>query len=150
MTRGICGVIAIALMVVAPAGCGSDKKDSSDKAPTKAAFLKQGNAICRKGSREIDVAGKKIFAHGKPSAAELNEFATKTLIPGVQSQISGIEKLTPPKGDEAKVKAITDSAQAALNKGKAKPALLVSQKVDPFAKTNKMATAYGLKVCGSS
>jgi hypothetical protein len=148
VTRGICGVALIALLAIVPAGCGSDKSDSA-KAPTKAEFLKKGNAICRAGSHKIDVAGKKIFTQGKPSAAKLNEFATKTLIPGVQAQVSGIKNLTPPKGDEAKVKAITDSAQQALDKGKANPALLVSDKTDPFAKTNKMATAYGLKACGA-
>jgi len=147
VTRRICGVIVIALMVVVPAGCGS--KDSSAKAPTKAEFLKKGNAICKAGNAKSSAAGKKIFSKGKPNAEKLNQFATATLIPNIQSQITAIGKLTPPKGDEAKVKKIVSSAQQALNKGKANPALLTQNNAGPFANSNKITIAYGLKVCGS-
>jgi hypothetical protein len=147
VTRRICGVMVVAMLVVVPAGCGSDKNDN---APTKAEFLKQGNAICTAGNHKIDAAGKKTFANGKPTAEKLNAFATKTLIPNIQSEITAIGNLTPPKGDEAQVKKIVASAQAALDKGKADPALLTANNAGPFAKSNKITTAYGLKVCGSS
>ena len=142
----------LALLPVA-AGCGSSKKRSTSAAPalTKAEFLKRGNAICKQGNQQINRVARKLFPtrNARPSQAQLKKFATATLIPSVQSQINGVKALGAPKGDEAKVSAIITSAQAALDQGKKDPLLLVSSKHDPFAKTNKLAKAYGLTVCGS-
>jgi hypothetical protein len=143
-------VLLVAILALLPvaAGCGSSKKST---ALSKAEFLKRGNAICKRGNDEINRAAQKIFpnSHAQPSQADEKKFATNTLIPSVQSQIDGIKALGAPKGDESKVKAIINSAQAALDKGKKNPLLLVSNKQHPFAKTNQMARAYGLTVCGS-
>jgi hypothetical protein len=144
-----CGAIAIALIAVVPAGCGSDDKSSSDNAPTKAEFVKQADAICQKGSKEIDQKGKALFGGGqKPTSAQQKQFATEVLLPNVEQQVSGVDNLTPPKGDEDQVNAIVTTAHAAIEKGKSDPAALLSDKDDPFAKTNKLAREYGLKVCG--
>jgi hypothetical protein len=153
LTLGITVVASLALVLVV-AGCGSSssKSKSSTATPTltKAEFLKKGNAICKKGNQQINRAGNKAFpkSKGKPTQAQLKKFATDTLIPSVQSQISGVKALGAPKGDEAKVKAIITTAQAALDKGKKDPTVLVSNKRDPFAKSNKLTKAYGLKACG--
>lgn len=148
MINRICGAIAIALLVAVAAGCGSSNS-SSDNAPTKAEFLQKGNAICKSGGKEIDAKGKALFGGGKkPSPAQLQQFAKEDLIPGIQKQVDGIDNLTPPKGDEAKVNAIVASANADLKQGKANPKLLLSDK--SFQRTDKLANAYGLKACGSS
>jgi hypothetical protein len=145
LTKRTCGAIAIALLIAVAAGCGSS---DSDKAPTKAEFLKKGNAICKAGDTKTNAAGKKLFKGGKPSQAQMMAFAKNTLLPSVTEQVNGVAGLTPPKGDEAKVKAIVTSAQASLAKAKANPKLLVAG--DPFTKTNKLAKDYGLTVCGGS
>lgn len=149
LTRGIAIAASLAL-VLAVAGCGSSSKSkSSTPTLTKAEFLKKGNAICKKGNREINQVANKTFGKGKkPSHAAMMKFATSTLIPSVQRQINGVKALGAPKGDEAKVKEIVNTAQAALDKGKKDPAILVSNKSDPFAKSNKLTKAYGLKACG--
>jgi hypothetical protein len=142
----VAAILTVGLVLVA---CGSSN-DNSTTALSKAAFLKQGNAICKRGNQQINAASKTAFTSKKPSQAELNKFVNGTLIPAIQGQISGVKALAPPTGDEAKVKAIVDSAQAALDKGKKDPTLFTSNKGDPFAQANKLATAYGLTVCGSS
>jgi hypothetical protein len=152
-TRGIALAASLALVLVV-AGCGSSsssKSNSTTPALTKAEFLKKGNAICKKGTQQINQAANKAFpkSKGKPSEAQMTKFATDTIIPSVQTQISGVKALGAPKGDEAKVKAIVTTAQAALDKGKRDPAILVSNKSHPFAKSNKLTKAYGLKACGS-
>jgi hypothetical protein len=143
---------AMLVLVLVAAGCGSSSKSSSTSSISKAEFLKKGNAICRKGDQQINQGARKVFpkSKGKPSQAQMTKFAKGTLIPSVQSQIDGIKSLGAPKGDEAKVKAIVTGAQAALDKGKKNPAILVSNKQDPFAKTNKLAHAYGLTACGGN
>jgi hypothetical protein len=131
------------------AACGGSSDDSS---LTKAEFVKQGNAVCKKGNQQINKVGKQVFGtngnHKNPTQAEQTKFATDTLIPKVQTEIDGIEALGAPKGDQAQVKAIVDSAQTALDKSKADPTILIEGKSDPFAKANKLANAYGLTECG--
>jgi hypothetical protein len=141
--------LAVATGSVA-AGCGgSDSDTTSTTALTKSEFLAVGNKICAKGDKEINQAANQTFGNGQPSASEVNQFVTKTVIPSVQSQINGVKALPPPAGDEAQVDAIVNSAQEALDKAKADPKLLTdSGGKDPFAESNKLAKAYGLTKCG--
>jgi hypothetical protein len=143
----------VGLVLVA---CGSNSNSNSTTALTKAEFLKQGNAICKKGNQQINKVAnqtftKKKYPNGPPPQSVQTKFATDTAIPNIQSQIDGVKALGAPTGDEAQVKAIIDSAQSALDKAKADPTILLqnNSKNDPFAAANKLATAYGLTVCGS-
>ena len=141
--------LAAAGLIVA--GCGSDSSSSTTTAAlTKSEFLAKGNAICAKGNKEINQAANQTFQNNqKPSASEVNEFATKTLIPSIQEQINGIKALPAPSGDEAQVTAIVTGAQEALDKAKANPKLLTqNSSTDPFADVNKLTNAYGLTKCG--
>ena len=147
-----CVAILSAGLVLAACGSSNDNSTSTTAALTKAAFLKKGNAVCKKGNQQINQAGKQVFGtngnHKKPTQAEQTKFATDTLIPTVQTEIDGVKALGAPKGDEAQVKAIVDTAQTALDKGKADPTQLIQGNSDPFAKANKLANAYGLTECG--
>ena len=145
LTRGMTLAAPLILVLVA-AGCGSSSK--STPALTKAEFLKKGNAICKNGNQQINAAAKKTFPKNKkPSQAQLTQFATRTLAPTIQAEISGVKALGAPQGDEAQVKAMVDSAQAALDKGKKNPALLAGNN-NLFAQSNKLTKAYGLTACG--
>jgi hypothetical protein len=140
-------LVAVLALALAAVGCGgsSDKKSLS-----KAEFLKKGNAICRKGNQELDAAGKKIFSSNKkPSKAQMTAFVKGSIIPGVQREVDGIRGLGAPKGDESKVKAIVDAAQAGIDKGKQNPLSLAQQGEGPFKHADDLAKAYGLTVCGS-
>ena len=153
MKRLKIGAIAAALaLTIAVAGCGGGSDDSSSStaaALSKEEFLAQGNQICAAGNKEIDAASKEVFSSGQPSQAEIETFLTGTLIPSVQSQVDGIRALGAPAGDEDQVNAILDSAQSAIDAGKADPTTLEGND-DPFAETNKLANAYGLTECGGS
>ena len=134
------------------AGCGGDDKGSSPS-PTKAEFVRKGNAICTNGNKKIDAKGRKLFGgqQKKPSESQLKKFATDVLIPEVQKQVDQIRDLGAPKGDEKKVKAILDAAQQGIDKAKKDPiAITQDNGADPFQKANKLARDYGLTVCGSS
>jgi hypothetical protein len=158
MRSSLYGGLAVAAvltvgLVLAACGSSNNNSTSTTAALTKPQFLKQGNAICKKGSQQINKAGQKIFGtrkqHKKPSKADMTKFATQVLIPNIQSQINGIKALGAPKGDEAKVNAIVTSAQGALDLAKKDPTVLVQNGPGPFKATNKLANAYGLTVCGS-
>jgi hypothetical protein len=151
------------VLIAAGCGGGNDATVSGASGPsgatgaqraplTKEAFLAKGNAICKKGNQDLNQAGQQFFNslglnQGQmPSSDQIQQFATETAIPKIQSQISAIEALPAPSGDEDQVKAITDAAQADLEKLKQDPSLLESRN-DPFADANKLAKQYGLDAC---
>ncbi len=147
----VAAILTVGLVLVA---CGSSNDNSTTTtALTKAEFLKKGNAICKKGNQQINKVAnqtftKKKYPNGPPPKSVQTKFATDTLVPSIQQQIDGVKALGAPTGDEAKVKAIVDSAQSALDKAKADPTILLQNSTDPFAKSNKITKAYGLTVCG--
>ena len=141
LTAGACAALLTGALFIA--GCGG-----GDDALTKSEFLKQGNAICKKGNQDIDKAANQTFEKGQePTKAQVTKFAEDTLIPSVDEQISGLRDLNPPSADEDKVNAILDEAESSLDKVKADPSLFASNQ-DPFKKANQMANAYGLTECG--
>jgi hypothetical protein len=138
---GLC--LTVLAVVLFATGCGD-----SDDALTKSEFLKQGNAICKKGNQEIDRVGQQTLGGNKePTKAELTTFSEDTLIPVVQGEIDGLRDLEPPSDDEDQVNAILDEAQGALDQAKDDPTIFASN-ADPFKKANKLANDYGLTECG--
>lgn len=143
----VAAILTVGLVLVA---CGSSNDNSTTTALSKSEFIKEGNAVCKKGNQKINQAANTQFPKGaKHTQADFTNFVNDTVIPSVQSQIDGIKALGAPTGDEALVNSITASAQSALDKVKKDPTLVTGNKADPFAQANKAATAYGLTVCGS-
>jgi hypothetical protein len=139
---------ALTLVAAAAAGCGS----SDDEGTSKAEFTKKADAICAKGDRKINAAAQRVFRTStkRPSQAKLTKFIKTDVLPPVREQVEALKKLETPKGDEDKVKAITDAADDSLAKVEANPKLGAGQgKKDPFAKAKKLSRDYGLKTCGS-
>lgn len=157
------GALALVAGSIA-AGCGGGDDSNTVSGPTgatgaqgplsKDAFLAKANEICKKGDQSLNQAGKKFFnglglkQGDQPTAEQIQQFAADTAIPNIQAQITAIEALPAPSGDEDQVTAITDSAQEALDKLKADPSLLSdSGASDPFADVDKLARQYGLDEC---
>jgi hypothetical protein len=156
--KGMIAAAAAAAAAVVAAGCGGSSSSTTTSAAsstttqaalTKSEFLAKGNAICKKGNQAINKAAHQQFSKGqKPRASQVQDFVTKTVIPNIQQQITGIKNLPPPSGDEAQVTKIVDDAQASLDKAKQNPSLLAGGgKQDPFKQVNKETKAYGLTAC---
>jgi hypothetical protein len=144
----VAAILTVGLVLVACGSSSDNSTTSTTAALSKAAFLKQGNAICKKGNQQINQAGKAIFsAKQKPTSAQRNKFATAA-VTSIQSQINQIRALGAPSGDQAKVTAMMATSQANLNKVKQNPALITSNQ-QPFAPAAKLLHAYGLTVCAS-
>jgi hypothetical protein len=139
---GLATVVVLGVGVVA-IGCGG-----GDDNLTKAQFIKQADAICTKGNKQIDAAAGKIFTtKQQPSKAQLTQFASEALIPDIQGQVDDVRALNEPSDDEDQVNAFLDSAQAELDKGKKDPLYMTSDK--SFSETNKLGKQYGFKVCAA-
>lgn len=122
--------------------------EAETRPSTRAAFLKAGNAICSRATRRMDRVGMTFFkSPGQPTRAETIAFARKVAVPTAQAELDQLRALRPPKGDEARVKAILDASQAAVDKVRANPSLLVGDNGSDRA--NRLARAYGLTACAN-
>ncbi len=143
-------ILAALLATGAVAGCGS----GGDKPLSKTEYIKQGDAICKKFGDKLDKAAQKQFAdlgpNEAPSEKQLTPFVEDAVKPNIESQISGLRDLEPPKADKDKLNAIYDQVETALAKVEDDPESLLEQGADPFEKANAAAQKYGFKECGES
>lgn len=141
--RGL-ALLALALLALFAIGCGSsDSSDSSSEALSKADYIEQGNAICDKGNAELAAAAKEIGSN--PSKAQIESYATDTLIPNLEDQAAALRALGAPEGDQETVDAIYTALDDGIAATKDDPSVVVSD--DPFSKANDLAAAYGLSAC---
>ena len=144
--------LTLALAFAMPAAaCGGDDKPSKDE------WIKKADALCAKYDPQIEEAGRKAVGDtgGKvPRPEQITKFINAAL-PVQEKEISEIDKLERPDGDDDKIQKIVDAAEGGnrqLEKAASDPdlaqRLIVEQKEDPFAEANRLAREYGLKKCG--
>lgn len=143
MSRGFFSfVLVIGVCASLLAGCGG-----GDSAPTKAAFLKEGNAICKKGEEErakmLQELTKKI---GFKASQPVKEKAVTELMGTYEKTSEELAELDPPAGDEERMDEILEERENSEKKVEADPNTAMTSKVQ-FEKANEVATEYGLKKC---
>jgi hypothetical protein len=134
-------------------GGSTESSGSSGAAPTKAAFIKEGDEICTKDETELDKE-LEAFAEennidpekGELSADQETELFQELVLPNIAKQAEEIAALTPPEGDEETIEELTDTLSSEVEEAEeegGKPSN------DTLAGATKMAQAYGFKSCGS-
>jgi hypothetical protein len=149
----LAGVVAIAAIV---AGCGSSDDGSTDTtaALTKAEFIKQGDAICEKGSKQIEEEAE-AFAEDNdvdtenPSDEQQEEVIETIVGPSLQTQADELSELGAPSGEEAKVTAMLEALEEGAEELESDPGVLLgSNGSDPIDTANELANEFGFKACG--
>src|SRR5215207_1712935 len=139
--------LAIAVLALgaplALAACGGD--DDADN-PTKAEYIAQADAICKKGDDQIDAEAQKQFGNQAPTEAQVNTFLREVSLPNIEQQRDDLKALDKPEGDEDELDALYESLDKSIETAKNTDGPLDQA---TFAETNKKAQAYGLKECGS-
>jgi hypothetical protein len=161
--RALVALFACLAVAAVVAGCGGggastsgggETSSESGSAPTKAAFIKEADAICQKAedglTEEIQsYAEDNGIALGKePTQAQQEELYVGVVLPNVARQGEEIGALTPPEGDEDTVGEIVDALDEGVAEGEEDVGALVEGK-NPLADATAKATDYGMKVCGS-
>jgi hypothetical protein len=143
----VAGLLVIGALA---AGCGSsnDNSTTSTASLTKAEWIAKADAICKAGNAKQNAAEQQTFKQ-KPTQAQIQQFTTDTLLPNIQQQVNSIKALGTPSEQGAQANAVLASAQHAIDAVKADPSSLSQNNNNPFEETNKLAQAYGMKVCGS-
>ncbi len=141
---------ALALAAVA-AGCGGGS-DSSSSGLSKAAFVKQADAICKSkeaaSNKEIEAFVKEEGIKGEPSEAQQVELVEKFVLPSVGEQSEAISELGLPEGEEEKAEELVSTLEENLEEAEDEPEGIVKGK-NPFGPATKMASEFGMKDCGS-
>jgi len=142
-------LVALAALV---AGCGGGG-DTTDETVTltKAEFIKQGDAICKKGNDQSEKEAEEFakdndFTLEKASKEQLEEAVSEVLVPNLERQTEELDALGAPEGDEDKVEAIVVALEDAADEVKDDPGVVFEGSV--LDKPGKLAKDYGFKVCG--
>jgi len=123
---------------------------ASSKPLTKKQFMKQADKICAAGNKATNALAQQTFGNlgpnERPDAATFAKFwaAAKAVL---EVQIKEIRALNEPKADKQQVKKILAAVQAGIAEVDAD--LQAAETGTPFAKADKLAQQYGLKVCGA-
>lgn len=146
-------LIAPLLLValVAFAGCGGGDDGSDDSAPTKAAFIKEADAICAKADK-AKIAGMRGFLRENDSVDQMSrgELAAVVVdvgIPPIEEEVEELRELTAPAGDEETFGAMLDRIEEGIEKAKAHPVDLTAEQTNPFKQANIEGKAYGFVIC---
>ncbi|MGC1166548.1 MAG: hypothetical protein WA862_10610 [Solirubrobacterales bacterium] len=146
----LAGVMAIAAVV---AGCGGSDDSTETVVLTKAEFIEQGDAICAKGSKQIEEEADEFAADNdidtsNPSKEEQEEVITTVVAPALQTQADEITELGAPDGEEERVTAIIEALEAGAQELEDEPGALLESEGDPLGEANKLANEFGFKECG--
>ncbi len=160
MNRLLALIVALAALALVAVGCGSSDDSTTDDGTsestaslTKAEFIKQGNAICAEGNKELDSGFEEfseendIADNEEPSDELLEEAAETILVPGVSEQLEELRELGTPEDDNGEADAILTGAEEALEEIEDDPSLAFGSNTG-FTQVNKESRAYGLTVCG--
>jgi hypothetical protein len=146
----LAALVALAALI---AGCGGgdETTDSATVALTKAEFIKQGDAICKEGNEKNEAEAEEYaeengFTLEKASKDELEEAVGEVLVPSLNRQADELDALGAPEGDEGKVEEIVVALEDATAEIEDDPSLVFEEKT--LEEPNKLADAYGFKVCG--
>jgi hypothetical protein len=146
------GAIAIAAIV---AGCGSsdDSSDSTTVVLTKAEFVKQGDAICEKGSTRLEEEADEFAEDNDidtndPTKEQQEEVIVAVVGPALQEQADELGELGAPEGEEGRVSAIVEALEAGAQELEDDPGSLLKSGAEPLAEANKLANEFGFKSCG--
>jgi len=146
----LAAVIAVALVA---AGCGSSDDETESGALTKVEFIKQGDAICKQGSEQIEedvdeFAKENDVDTSNPSQEEQEEVILTAVVPSLQTQADELNDLSAPSGEEAEIAAIVEALEAGIEKIEDDPGTLAQAGGGPLAKANELAGEYGFEECG--
>lgn len=137
-------------------GEGDEEGPATPLTPEQQAFVTQGDAVCEEAESIVDPSLGPIFSGNLPEAAKaLND----VILPAGREELAKLRALTPPKGDEAKVKTLLDSIEAGLPNVEATAAaaaagdkaafdVALKKVIDGFEETEGPFRAYGFKNCG--
>lgn len=141
---GVALIIAAALV----AGCGGGGDTSTAAALSKAEYVKQANAICKKGQQNREAAVNELAEEVKPGA-DPGELPKAGLVEAVTdplaTMVDELAALPAPEGDEAQVEGFIQGYEKAVEEIEEDENAAFNGEL--FGEPDKKALKYGLEDC---
>ena len=142
----VIGVVAVLLLV----SCG----DEDEKTLSQQELVTQSNQICSGAAQRIEQDAKSRFGSSQDvgSAQQLEQFASKIVVPEYDKAVDKLEDLKAPEEEKRVFDDFLSETRKALDDDvKQDPVGSLSQvsAQDPFAKANRQAQRIGLSECAT-
>lgn len=145
-------VFALTALALVIGGCGGS--DGGDAAITKAEFIKQADALCKKvDEREFGEFGAWAKANDKKlvglSTGQVEKEAIRAIVvPSVRNEIEEVKAIGIPEGDEEELEKFFDEVEVAIEKTEKNPlSAEKSRSQSPFFGSYELGRAYGFSDC---
>ncbi len=114
---------------------------------SKAAFIKQGDAICAKIPEEYEAKRQELLKGPEKAKATTEKVNEVAAVPPIFVAVKSFEELTPPQGDEAEAEAIVDALEAAGKGLEKEPNAPLVGKGSPYEEFQELTKKYGFTFC---
>lgn len=146
--RGIAVLVCALLGTSAIAGCGG----SDDESLTKAEFVRQADAICKKADAKRDTEVKAAIEKQQESKrsmtnAEGEDLIVDVALPPLDEMTAELADLGEPEPEGEKATAMVSAFEDGLEVIEDDTAKVLQGSVDPFKSAKKLAVDYGVKAC---
>lgn len=152
--RAIAPIACVLGVALVWAGCGSSSDSNSEvtaSSISKAQFIKEADAACKKGEEEIQEDFKAFAAENasvkNPTEEQFSELIDAVLVANIEREVEDIRALGAPKGDEQEVEAILVAREEGIEEAEAQPKRAVQGNMAGFEKADKLAKEYGFGSC---
>jgi hypothetical protein len=125
---------------------GGTATGASTKPLTKKEFIAKGDAICGEIPTEYEAKRQELIK-ATPKKASTEEITLEAAVPPIFTAAENMEKLTPPKGEEAEAEAIIAALEAAGKGLEEEPSAPLVGPKSPYAEFVNLTTKYGFKFC---
>lgn len=143
------GLLLVALLV---AGCGGGD-DSSSESISKEEFIAKADAICKQGNERMEAGFTKLLKDVKNvtklKKAEYEEIVDEVMVPSIEREIEELRALGVPAGDEERVEAMLTALEEGKETAERNPEAVNASSDAVFGIAARIASEYGLEVCGS-
>lgn len=139
------------LAMVALSGCGTG--ESAPMPLARAQFIKRADEICERADQRFqELFDDYLHENGiglppERTLAQWSGIVENVLAPTIEGEVERIRALGAPRGDSKRIEAILDAVEEGLGKVRENPTVEADTEAQ-FAKSKRLADAYGLTVCG--
>jgi len=149
VSKKVVALVGVLALLVLSAGCGS----GDDNSLTKAEFVKQADAICKKGEKKkndsLVSAYKKVGSENKESKNAQEEIIVDVALPPISKMIEELDGLGALNGEEEKAERMVEAFEEEAENVEEDPAGTIAGKVGNFDEANKIAKELGMEDCSA-
>jgi hypothetical protein len=145
----VLGILALAALVVT--GCGGDSESQTTESLTKAQYVKQADAICKRQNEKKDAALNKAYEElqkektgaGRAGEEKIIEIA----LPPIAEMTEEVAELGVPTEQSEEAEKFVGEMEAAISEVQDDPSLALDE--EPFEGAKARAARLGFKQCNN-